>query len=90
MLQDCFPPHSEVVGGSYSSDEALKHQKSPFDTLDDGLTERTPELNSQTPELSLQPLLNKLACPYYQRNPQMYETWKACSGPGFDSVHRLK
>jgi hypothetical protein len=36
------------------------------------------------------PVLLKLACPYYKRSPQRHKTWKSCSGPGFASVHRLK
>jgi hypothetical protein len=32
----------------------------------------------------------KLACPYYKHRPQMCLGSRACQGPGWDTVHRLK
>jgi hypothetical protein len=32
----------------------------------------------------------RLACPYYQRNPHRHIKFRSCSGPGWESVHRLK
>ena len=32
----------------------------------------------------------RLACPYFQRNPSLYKSWRACPGPGFTSAHRVK
>jgi hypothetical protein len=32
----------------------------------------------------------RLACPYFKRNPSRFQSSRACSGPGWLSVHRLK
>ena len=32
----------------------------------------------------------RVACHFYQRNPQMYQNEDACTGPGFESICRLK
>ena len=85
-LGDSFIPLSAGFGNSYSNNEALQHHKSLFETIDNGLVKRAPRFT----EISLQPVSGKLACPYYQRNPPKYATWKACTGPGFESIHRLK
>lgn len=36
------------------------------------------------------PLLRKFACPYYKRYPERHRKWRSCSGPGWDTIHRLK
>jgi hypothetical protein len=33
---------------------------------------------------------NRLACPFFKRNPQKYQSHKMCPGPGWDTVARLK
>ncbi|OCK96479.1 uncharacterized protein K441DRAFT_455207, partial [Cenococcum geophilum 1.58] len=33
---------------------------------------------------------NKFACPYFKRNPRKYQRVRACPGPGWDTLHRLK
>lgn len=32
----------------------------------------------------------RLACPYFKRNPQKYQQERSCSGPGWNTVHRIK
>ena len=32
----------------------------------------------------------RFACPYFKRNPDKYRHERACSGPGWTSIHRLK
>jgi hypothetical protein len=32
----------------------------------------------------------KLACPFFKRDPRKYHLWRACPGPGWDTVHRVK
>jgi hypothetical protein len=32
----------------------------------------------------------KLACPYYRHDPHAWNKHRACRGPGFDTVHRIK
>jgi hypothetical protein len=32
----------------------------------------------------------KFACPYYKRQPYIYQTSRGCAGPGWDEVHRVK
>lgn len=33
---------------------------------------------------------DRLACPFFKRRPQKYQSFKSCPGPGWDTVHRLK
>jgi vacuolar-type H+-ATPase subunit D/Vma8 len=89
-LEDGLNSRLETVGNSFSDNEVIQHQKLSFEQIDDGLVKKTPQLNSQSTEIFQQPVPRKLACPYYQRNPQKYVGRKACSGPGFESVSRLK
>jgi hypothetical protein len=35
-------------------------------------------------------LKQKLACPFFKRNPRGYTGWRSCPGPGWLSVHRVK
>lgn len=32
----------------------------------------------------------KFACPFYKHDKRSYQSWRVCSGPGWDSVHRVK
>jgi len=32
----------------------------------------------------------KLACPFFKRDSRKYQFWRACPGPGWDTVHRVK
>jgi hypothetical protein len=32
----------------------------------------------------------KFACPFYKRDPERHCKWRSCSGPGWDTIHRLK
>jgi len=34
--------------------------------------------------------ITKFACPFYKRNPEKYKNQRACSGPGWETVHRVK
>ncbi|OCL08075.1 hypothetical protein AOQ84DRAFT_439822 [Glonium stellatum] len=50
---------------------------------------KRPKLNSPSPnnEDSHSP---KYACPYFKRNPQRYRPRRACTGPGWEKISRLK
>jgi hypothetical protein len=40
---------------------------------------------------SLPPLVDrKFACPFFKRHPDKHRKWRSCSGPGWDTIHRLK
>ncbi|KAI1459618.1 hypothetical protein F4805DRAFT_419639 [Annulohypoxylon moriforme] len=32
----------------------------------------------------------KLACPYFKKDPEHFQLARSCSGPGWDTVHRIK
>ncbi|KAK4191014.1 hypothetical protein QBC35DRAFT_488007 [Podospora australis] len=32
----------------------------------------------------------RLACPYFKRNPNYYQEWRTCPGPGWTTTHRVK
>jgi hypothetical protein len=40
--------------------------------------------------ISHQYLKRRLACPYYKQDPHTWNKHRACRGPGFDEVHRIK
>jgi len=44
-----------------------------------GTTKTVPNLNGP-----------KLACPFFQRDPQRYHNFRGCPGPGWDTAHRVK
>lgn len=37
-----------------------------------------------------EPSDRKLACPYFKHNPSRHRSSRACSGPGWDTIHRIK
>lgn len=66
---------------------------------DDG--RRDPKRRRSSPASALLPLLPRLACPFYKRDPGKYSaqstgdsksstSYRACAGPGFKSIQRLK
>jgi hypothetical protein len=69
------------------------------DDSDDG--GQDPKRRRSSPASALVPLLPRLACPFYKRNPAKYSAqstgdsksttnYRACAGPGFKSIQRLK
>jgi hypothetical protein len=44
----------------------------------------------ESSSISHQYLKKKLACPYYKQDPHKWNKHRACRGPGFDEVHRIK
>jgi len=34
--------------------------------------------------------LKRLACPYFKYDPDCYQDWRSCAGPGWGTTHRLK
>jgi hypothetical protein len=36
------------------------------------------------------PAKKKFACPFFKRAPESHQRWRACAGPGWDTVHRVK
>jgi hypothetical protein len=58
----------------------------PPDDRDDGEPEKRRKLNlsANTPSGL------KFACPFYKHNPQNHQKWRACRGPGWPNVHRVK
>lgn len=54
---------------------------------DSDAEEERPNLKRRRSEASR---MWKFACPFFKRNPQRYMERRACVGPGFKDVHRLK
>lgn len=50
------------------------------------------EKRPESPRVRNTPVIPRLACPYFKRNPRKYgqPSWKACAHPGFQSIHRMK
>lgn len=64
---------------------AGRHPDSP-DDKDEGEPEKRRKLN--LPSNASSGL--RFACPFYKRNPQNHQKWRACRGPGWPNVHRVK
>jgi len=55
---------------------------------EDGDADRYKKAKVKGPSQDLSP--RKFACPYYRRNCQKHKKYRACAGPGWKSVHRVK
>ena len=76
------PPGQPSTNGKRS---AGRHPDSP-DDRDDGEPEKRRKLN-----LPPNPVPGpRFACPFYKHNPQNHQKWRACRGPGWPNVHRVK
>lgn len=60
---------------------------SPNEDGDDKDEHSGPESISQKSRLGTP---QKFACPYFKRSPRKHQQYGSCSGPGWDTVHRLK
>ena len=56
------------------------------DDRDDGEPEKRRKLN--LPPNASSGL--RFACPFFKHNPQNHQKWRACRGPGWQNVHRVK
>lgn len=74
-------------GGSRKRTRDESDSSSPNDDGDDKDEHSGPE--STSPK-SRQSTPQKFACPYFKRNPRKHQQYGSCSGPGWDTVHRLK
>jgi len=54
------------------------------DDSDDERQHKKPKLKDSDSETQ------RLACPYFKRNPSFYRHWRSCPGPGWGTVHRVK
>ncbi|KAM7203143.1 hypothetical protein V8F20_004085 [Naviculisporaceae sp. PSN 640] len=41
-------------------------------------------------DISVESDLQRLACPFFKHNQSRYRMWRACPGPGWPTVHRIK
>lgn len=96
-VQNGKPPPATTVSSkrnvsSYTSSHTSKSNREwrgQQDENDDdnGPPNKRPNLDNTR---SAPALRRKLACPYYQRNPEKHRNHRACAGPGWADVHRLK
>lgn len=73
--------------GSVSNPPLAPERRFPRDEEDDSDEERQhkkPKLKDSDTETQ------RLACPYFKRNPTLYRHWRSCPGPGWGTVHRVK
>jgi hypothetical protein len=80
--------HTETQSGQPSNKGKRPVGRYPDsrDDRDDGEPEKRRKLN--LPPNSSSGL--RFACPFYKRNPQNHQRWRACRGPGWQNVHRVK
>jgi hypothetical protein len=71
-------------------------KKRKLDSLDDEENENQdddgeqPRKRSKALQSQETQLPKRLACPYFKRSPWKYHCNRSCTGPGFETVHRLK
>jgi hypothetical protein len=86
-------PNSGAYCSSKSSPSAIqsygKRQRDDNDDEDDDNRSNGSKRRARTPKPSVSGL-RKFACPYYKRDAEKCKTWRSCSGPGWDTVHRVK
>ena len=80
----------QPASGIHSSQNA-PHKRSRQDG-DDGGDEEPREnkrvrMGTDTPA---EEVSQRLACPFFKKDPRQYQSWRSCPGPGWPTVHRLK
>jgi hypothetical protein len=82
---------SQGTGGQQRAGQKRRLNEEGEEARDDDENERAKKPKPPTKEPS-DPLqkYRKLACPFYKRYPDTKWKYKACYGPGYDTVHRLK
>lgn len=85
-------PNQQTGSNSAGRDQARNngaHGRNPPDDGNDGTPNKRPRKDS-TSNGRIIGLTLRYACPFFKRNPQKYGSRSACSGPGWESVHRMK
>jgi hypothetical protein len=81
-MVECEIDHrTDIFSGAISYQPNVEAPPSNSDTVLPGTNRQSS--NNTTPK-------RRLGCPYYQRNPTKYQNNRACSGPGWYKVHRIK
>ena len=79
-----------------SSSEGSKRRRDshgsgePYDGSRDGGEKRPSKVPRSSPGKEEKNLRLKFACPFFKRDADSNRTWRACAGPGWDTVHRVK
>jgi hypothetical protein len=79
-------------GSSSQARPAVSGSKRSHDEMDEEGNDGHEEENGKIKLIKLDEEFKglKFACPYYKRNPAKYQSWIACPGPGWGTVHRVK
>jgi len=82
-------PNAQPSGGKGSKRKATDADLPPGDNNGRDDSNKRPKRGSENRDAGLS-TANKFACPYFKRNPRKYQRIRACPGPGWDTLHRLK
>ena len=85
-------PNQQTGSNSAGRDQVRNngaHGRNPPDDSNDGTPNKRPRKDS-TSNNRIIGFTPRYACPYFKHNPQKYGSRSACSGPGWESVHRMK
>jgi len=85
-------PNQQTGSNSAGRDQARNngaHGRNPSDDGNDGTPNKRPRKDSTSNDRIIGST-SRYACPFFKRNPQKYGSRSACSGPGWESVHRVK
>lgn len=86
-------PNQQTGSNSAGRDQARNnngaHGRNPPDDGNDGTPNKRPRKDSTSNDRIIG-FTPRYACPLFKRNPQKYGSRSACSGPGWESVHRVK
>jgi hypothetical protein len=83
---------SKAASNTSSSASRFSGKRQRDDGGDDGEDDNRNNGNKRlprTPKAALS-VSRKFACPYYKRDSENCHKWRSCSGPGWDTVHRVK
>ena len=82
----------QTAAGRHSSSQSRgsKRSRTSIDNDDDEFEEDDPRNQKMLKAHGQHLEKKKLACPYFKQNPYRFGRHDACSGPGWDSIHRLK
>ncbi|KAI8279605.1 hypothetical protein K4K60_005452 [Colletotrichum sp. SAR11_57] len=78
--------HGNMNPGHKRQNRGDDEEDDHFD--DDDRDDREPNRKKTKPDPESEKL--RFACPFYKRDPQRYKNHRACRGPGWSEMHRLK
>ncbi|KAK9774402.1 hypothetical protein AB5N19_06753 [Seiridium cardinale] len=78
-----------IQGSSVPNNASGAGGKRSYDEEEDGGDEKRPAKRVRATGGKTM-MHRRLACPYFKKDPECFQLGRSCSGPGWDTVHRIK